>query len=68
MKKGDEASLSIFFADQALLAQMLITLEPHGIFGSKFAYLCILTLFSHWYAKNVTRLHRASFWPVELFW
>ena len=24
--------------------KMLITLEPHGIFGSNFVYLCILTL------------------------
>ena len=40
-KKGDEASPSIILAGQALLVKMLITLEPHGIFGSNFAYLCI---------------------------
>ena len=29
----------------------LIVLEPHGIFGSNYTYLFILTLFCHWYAK-----------------
>ena len=67
MQKGDEASQSIILAGQALLVKMIITLEPHGEFGSNFVYLCILTLSSHWYEKNVTRLHRASFWLVELF-
>ena len=66
MKKCDEASPSIILAGQALLVKMLITLEPHGIFGSNFVYLCNLTLSSHWYEKKVTRLHRESFWPVEL--
>ena len=32
--------------------KMLITLKPHGIFGSNFVHLCILTLFSHWYEKG----------------
>ena len=32
--------------------KMLITLEPHGIFGSNFVYLCILTLPNHWYEKD----------------
>ena len=41
MKKCDEASPSIILADQALLVKMLITLKPHGIFGSSFVYLCI---------------------------
>ena len=31
--------------------QMLITLEPHGIFWSNLAYLYILILSRHWYAK-----------------
>ena len=47
--------------------KMLITLEPDGIFGSNFVYLCIFKLSSHWYEKKVKRLHRASFWPVEHF-
>ena len=59
MKKFDEASPSIILAGRAVLVKMLITFEPHGIFGSNFAYLCILTLSSHWY-ENVTRLHRVS--------
>ena len=36
MQKGDEASPSIILAGQALSVKMLITLELHGIFGSKF--------------------------------
>ena len=68
MEKGDQASPSIILAGRALLVKMLITFEPHGIFVSNVVYLCILTLSSHWYEKNVTRLHRASFWLVELFW
>ena len=32
--------------------KMLITLEPHDIFGSNFVYLCILLLSSHWYEKG----------------
>ena len=31
---------------------VIITLEPLGLFGSKFVYLCILTLSSEWYAKR----------------
>ena len=42
MQKGDEASPSIILAGRALLVKMIITLEPHGIFGSNFVYLCIL--------------------------
>ena len=65
MKKGDEALPSIILAGRALLVKMLITLEPHGIFGSN----CILMYFNTaqpLVCKMVTRLHRASFWPVEL--
>ena len=51
MQNGDEASPSIILARQALFVKMLIPLEPCGSFGSKFLYLCILTLSSHWYAK-----------------
>ena len=51
MRKCDEASPSIILAGRALLVKMLITLEPHGIFGSNFVYLCISTLSSHWYEK-----------------
>ena len=51
LKKCDEASPSIILAGRALLVKMLITLEPHGIFGSNFVHLCILTLSSHWYER-----------------
>ena len=52
MKKGDEALTSIKLAGRALLVKMLKTLEPHGIFGSNFVYLCILTSSSNLYAKR----------------
>ena len=51
MQNGDEASPSIILARRALLVKMLITVDPHGIFGSNFVYLCNLTLASHWYEK-----------------
>ena len=47
MQKGDEASPSIILAGRALLVKMLITLESHGIFGSDFVYLVVLTMSSH---------------------
>ena len=52
MINGDEASPRIIFAGQALLVNMLITLEQHGIFGSNFVFLSILTLSSHWHEKG----------------
>ena len=53
IKKGDDASPSIILAGRALLVKMLITFESHGIFGSNFVYLCILTLSSHWHEKRL---------------
>ena len=41
MQNGDEASPSISPARYGQLVKMLITLEPHGIFLSHFAYLFI---------------------------
>ena len=67
MKIGDEASPSIILTGRALLEKVLITVEPHGIFCSKFVYLCILNIAQPLICKMVTRLHGASFWPVELF-
>ena len=64
MQKGDEASPSIILAGRALLVKMLITVEPHGIFGSNFVYIiCILILSSHWYKKvtNVQILYTYVF-------
>ena len=37
-KNGNEGLPSIILAGQRLLVKMLITLEPHGIFLSNFAY------------------------------
>ena len=39
-------------ADPALLVKMLITLKLHGIFGSNFKYLSILTLSNHLHEKD----------------
>ena len=47
----DEGLLSIISTGCGQLVKMLITVEPHDIFGSNFEYLSILTLSSHWYAK-----------------
>ena len=54
----------IFFMDEALrsispfgsgqLVKIFIILEPHGIFGSNFAYLFILTLSSHKEASGLS--------------
>ena len=43
----DEALLSISLTSRGQLVKMLITLEPHGIFGSYFAYFFISTLYSY---------------------
>ena len=45
----DEALLSISPAGRGQIVKILITLEPHGIFGSNFSYL-FSTLSCHWYA------------------
>ena len=37
MQNGDEASPNINLAGRALLVKMIITLEPHGVFGPMFA-------------------------------
>ena len=39
----DKALLSIVTGGCGQLVKMLITLEPHGIFGLYFAYLSIIT-------------------------
>ena len=53
MQNCDEASPSIIFAGRPLLVKLLITLEPHGTFRIFFLlYLCILTLYGHWYANG----------------
>ena len=59
MQKVDEASPSIIFAGRALLVNMLITLEPHGIFGSNIVYLCTLTLSSHEASPSIILAGRA---------
>ena len=52
MKKCVEASPRIILAGQALLVKILITIEPHGIFGLNFVHICILTSSSHWCVKG----------------
>ena len=53
-----EGSLSIDSASCDQLVKMLMTLEPHGIVGSNFAYLFILTFSSYWYANGDEALPR----------
>ena len=43
----DDGLRSIISAGCGQLVKMLITIEPHGTFGSNSAYLFILTLSSH---------------------
>ena len=52
MQNGAEASPSISSAGRGKLVKILITLEPHGILLSNFAYLYILTLPGHCYANQ----------------
>ena len=40
------------FWGRSLLVKILITLEPHSIFGSNFVYYCILTLSSRGYVER----------------
>ena len=67
MHKADDASPSIILASGALLVKILITFEAHGIFGSKFVNM-YFNIVHPLASKTVSRIHRASFWPVELFW
>ena len=53
----DEGFLSIISVCSGQLVKILITIETHGIFGSNFAHLLILTLSSHRYAKWCFELH-----------
>ena len=52
MQNGDEVLPSISPAGHGQYVKMLITLEPLGVFCTKFAYLYILTLSCHRYAKQ----------------
>ena len=64
MQNGNEALPSIILASRALLVKMVITLEPHGKFGSNFVYYCIFNIVQPLVCESVTRLYQASFWPV----
>ena len=68
MQNGDEASPNIILAGRALLVKMRITFELHGIFASHFFILLYFNIVQPLVCETVTRLHRASFWPVKLFW
>ena len=48
----DKGLLSIISADCGQLVKMLISLEPHGIFGSNFAYLFILISYSFYKSQD----------------
>ena len=49
------------------LVKMLINLEPNGIFGSNYAYLFILTLSRHMYAKRRRRFAKYYFGQSRYF-
>ena len=48
----DVALPSIRPSARGQFVKIFITLKPQSIFGSNFAYLYILKLFSHWYTKR----------------
>ena len=52
----DEALLRNSPAGHGQLVKIFITVEPQGIFGSYLAYLFVLKLSSHWYAKRLRGL------------
>ena len=52
LQNGDNGLQGIISANQGLLLKVLITLEPHGIFKSNFAYLHILISSRHRYPKR----------------
>ena len=52
IQNKDKASPSISEASHGKLVKMRTTLEPRGLFWSNFAYLYILTLSRHLYAKR----------------
>ena len=66
MQNSDEASPSNIMAGPALLVKMLITLDCMYVLF-KFYLLVYFNIAEHLVCKTVTRLHRASFWPVERF-
>ena len=65
MQTGDEASPSIILAGRALLMKMLITLELCYILF-KFCILLCFNIVQSLVWETVTRLQRASIWPVKL--
>ena len=67
MQNSDEASPSIILAGRALLVKMLITLEPCGALVQILNTLMYCNIVEPLVCKTVTGLHRASFWPIELF-
>ena len=50
------------------MVKMPITLEQDGKFGSNVVYLMYFNIVQPLVYRKVTRLHRTSFWLVELFW
>ena len=52
MQNGTEALSGIYLFSHGLLVKMLISHEPQGEIGTDLAYLYILTLSRHWFAKR----------------
>ena len=63
MQNGDEASPSNILAGIALLVKILITLD-RMVYFVQILYIYVFNIGQQLVYKMVTRLHRASFWPV----
>ena len=61
--RGDEALPSIILAGQSILVKMLITLEPHHIFWSNFAYLYIFEISRENDKENKKNISHPWIWP-----
>ena len=70
----DEALLSISPAVRGQLVKILITLEPHGIFGSYFAYedcsnmnaSSVITFFTYMLRQNGKRFYKGLYITLTL--
>ena len=67
LQNGDEVSPSNIFGWSRSFSENAHKSGPHGIFFFKFHIHMYFSIVKQLVCKTVTRLHRASFWPVKLF-
>ena len=67
LAKGDEASPSIILAGRTPLVKNAHNSWTAWYILFKFCILMYFNIAKSLVCKTVTRLHRASFWPVEPF-